>query len=104
MPLVAGSLADFVTEPAMRAESTFSRGAGWLVGSGPGSGMGLQFVVSGILFLSVTIVGFLIPAFRNLEQNLPDHDQMKKVAEASSESEIDSQSGEGEEKIVCNQG
>jgi len=94
MPLVAGSLADFVTEPAMRAQTTFSQVAGWLVGKGPGSGMGLQFILSGVLFLSITIVAFLTPAFRNMEQILPDHDQMQKVSEASTGIEDDSQLGE----------
>ena len=77
MMLMAGGMADFVTEPAMRAETPFSQGVGWLVGSGPGSGMSLQFVLSGILFLSVTIIAFLTPAFRRIEQNLPDHDEMR---------------------------
>ncbi len=76
MPLVAGGLADFVTEPAMKAQSPFSQAAGWLVGSGPGSGMSLQFVLSGVLYLAIIIVGFLTPAYRNIERNLPDYDQV----------------------------
>ncbi len=87
MPLIAGSMADFVTEPAMRVETPFSQAAGWLVGSGPGSGMSLQFVLSGLLFLGVTIFGFLTPAFRNIEKNLPDHDQVQKVTETSAVAE-----------------
>ncbi len=83
MPLVAGGLADFVTEPAMRTPSAFSQGASLLVGSGPGSGMSLQFILSGILFLGVTLVGFLTPAFRNIEKNLPDHDQIKESTETA---------------------
>ncbi len=83
MPLVAGSLADFVTEPAMKTESPFSQAASWLVGSGPGTGMSLQFILSGILFLSVVIVGFLTPAYRNIERNLPDYDQAQETIDTS---------------------
>ena len=77
MPLVAGSLADFVTEPAMRTQSSFSQAASRLVGSGPGAGMSLQFLLSGILYLSVVIFAFVTPAFRNMEHNLPDYDQIQ---------------------------
>ncbi len=91
MPLVAGGLADFVTEPAMKVQSPFSQAAGWLVGSGPGSGMSLQFILSGILFLCVIITGFLIPAYRNIERNLPDYDQVKEATGASISTEDEPQ-------------
>ena len=83
MPLVAGGMADFITEPAMRLQTPFSKAAGWLVGSGSGSGMSLQFILSGILFLVIILAAFLNPAFRNMEQILPDHDQMEKMVETS---------------------
>jgi len=83
MPLAAGGLADFVTEPAMRVQTGFSRAASWLVGSGPGSGMSLQFILSGILFFFIVVIAFLTPAFRNMETILPDHDQMQKIGETS---------------------
>lgn len=91
MPLVAGAMADFVTEPAMQAHTSFSRAASWLVGSGPGSGMSLQFILSGILFLFLSIFALLTPAFRNMETLLPDHDQMEKVKDASPGSEVENQ-------------
>ncbi len=94
MPLVAGGMADLVTEPAMRVDTPFSQAAGWLVGSGPGSGMSLQFVLSGILFLSIVIVGFLTPAFRNIERNLPDYDQLEKVGDSSMGAEENIQTDE----------
>ena len=45
--------------------------------------MGLQFILSGLLFLSVVIIAFLTPTFRNMETVLPDHDQMKRVQEVA---------------------
>ncbi len=91
MPLVSGGLADFVTEPAMKTESPFSQAASWLVGSGPGTGMSLQFILSGILFLTIVMIGFLTPAYRNIERNLPDYDQVKETMDASTGVEAEPQ-------------
>jgi MFS family permease len=79
MPLVAGALADFVTEPAMAVQSGLSKAFGWLVGTGPGSGMSLQYILSGLLYLTVICVAWFMPAVRNVETLLPDHDQLEKV-------------------------
>jgi MFS family permease len=75
-PIIAGTLADYVTEPAMRAGGSFSQAFRWLVGSGPGSGMSLQYILSGICYLSLVLIVCFIPVVRNLETNLPDHDQV----------------------------
>lgn len=83
MPLVAGGLADFVTEPFMQTQNFVTQAAGRLVGSGAGSGMSLQFVVSGLLFLTGVVIAALTPSFRNLETIIPDHDQIEKVTDAS---------------------
>jgi hypothetical protein len=46
-----------------------------------GSGMSLQFIISGLLYLSMIAAAWFIPAIRNVETILPDHDQLKKVEE-----------------------
>ena len=76
LPLLAGSLADYVTEPAMTSATWLSRVFGGLVGTTPGSGMALQFVLSGALYLLV-VGGFFLFArsVRDLEDLLPDHTQ-----------------------------
>lgn len=74
-PIIAGTLADFVLEPAMRGETGLARLFGGLVGTGPGAGMGLLMVFCGALCLLVPVVGYFIPAIRNAETILPDHDQ-----------------------------
>ncbi|MGD8814277.1 MAG: MFS transporter [Anaerolineales bacterium] len=79
MPLVAGVVADYVTEPAMAIESGLSKTFGWLVGTGPGSGMSLQYLASGLAYISIIIVAWFIPRIRNVETLLPDHDQMEKA-------------------------
>jgi len=77
MPILAGLMADYVTEPAMTSHTGLARTFG--------SGMSLQFVFSGLLYLIVIAVALFIPAVRNVETLLPDHDQIKKVAETSRE-------------------
>lgn len=79
MPVLAGVLADYVTEPAMQSQTVLARSLGWLVGNQPGSGMSLQYIFSGIAYLAIIMIAWNIPLVRNVETVLPDHDQMKKV-------------------------
>ncbi|HRK89482.1 MAG TPA: MFS transporter [Anaerolineales bacterium] len=79
-PIIAGLLADYVTEPMMLGDTWLAGAFGWMVGTTPGSGMALQLVLTGILYMAV--VGFtyaFIPHVRNLEDELPDHDQLQKL-------------------------
>jgi MFS family permease len=74
-PIIGGTLADFVLEPAMRTESALSNTFGWLVGTGPGAGMGLLMLICGVLIALVGVVGYFIPVIRKAEDLLPDHEQ-----------------------------
>ncbi len=74
-PIIGGTLADYVLEPAMRTGGSLAHTFGWLVGTGPGAGMGLLLVFCGVLISLVGLVGYLIPKIRNTEELLPDHDQ-----------------------------
>lgn len=79
-PILAGLLADYVTEPAMKADTWLAHTFQWMVGTTSGSGMALQFVVTGVLYMAVAgFTYFFVPHIRNLEAELPDHDQMEKV-------------------------
>ncbi len=73
-PIISGVLADFVLEPAMRTDSGLTRMFGGLVGTGPGAGMALMIIFSGLLAASVAIAGYFVPAIRDAEDRLPDHD------------------------------
>jgi MFS transporter, DHA3 family, macrolide efflux protein len=83
MPVLAGLMADRVTEPALQAQSGLAHAFGWLVGNSPGSGMSLQYLLSGVLYLGVIGVAWFIPVVRNVETLLPDHDQIKPAVGAS---------------------
>ena len=72
---LSGFLADRVFEPAMQPNGGWADTFGWLVGTGPGAGMGLLLVVSGLLTVLVALSGYLIPFIRNAETILPDHVQ-----------------------------
>ena len=73
-PLIAGPLADFVLEPAMRGGGGLAGALGWLVGTGPGAGMSLIFIFTGLLATLIGAGGYVFPAVRNAEDILPDHD------------------------------
>lgn len=79
-PILAGLLADYVTEPAMQTDTWLAQTFGWMVGTTPGSGMALQYIFTGIVYVAVTALTFIFaPHIRNLEAELPDHDQMQKM-------------------------
>ena len=79
-PILAGVLADYVTEPAMQTNTWLANTFGWMVGNTPGSGMALQFVLTGIAYIAVAVFTYLfVHHVRNLEAELPDHDQMQKL-------------------------
>lgn len=78
-PIIAGTLADFVLEPQMRVTSNLSETFGWLVGIGPGAGMGLIIFFCGFGGALAGLAGYFIPAIHNAETILPDHDQLPKA-------------------------
>lgn len=75
-PIIGGTLADFVLEPAMRADTGLANAFGWLAGTGPGAGMGLLMFLGGLGAALVGVAGYLFPAVRDAERLLPDHDQL----------------------------
>ena len=79
-PIIAGTLADFVLEPAMRGGGGLPSLFGPLVGRGPGAGMGLLMVICGLGGVLVAVAGYFVPAIRNAEALLPDHDQAPPAA------------------------
>jgi DHA3 family macrolide efflux protein-like MFS transporter len=80
-PIIGGTLADFVMEPAMKTSSGLSHAFSWLVGTGPGAGMGLLTVFACLGVALVGLTGYFIPPIRNAETVLPDHDKLEKVTE-----------------------
>lgn len=73
--LLAGPLADYFFEPAMREGGWLAPLFGPLVGVGPGAGMGLLIAMTGLLGVLMGLFGYATPAIRNVEDILPDHEQ-----------------------------
>jgi len=74
-PVMAGALADFVTEPAMTSGTWLASAFGWMLGTTPGAGLGLQYVVAGAFYcLTCLVAFFFVPALRHLDDRVPDHD------------------------------
>ena len=82
LPL-SGVLADRVFEPLMRGTSPLARALAPLVGTGPGAGMGLMFVVFGILGAAATVGAYLFRPVREIETLLPDWDAGAETADTA---------------------
>ena len=78
-PIIAGTLADFVLEPAMMGSGSLPELFGPLVGTTSGSGMSLLIVFCGLGAALVGAVGYCVSAIRNAEDLLPDHDTLARV-------------------------
>ena len=85
-PIIGGTLSDFLLEPAMKAQTSgFSRFFAPVFGSGPGSGMSLLIFTCGLGILIVGIAGYFVPAIRDAEAILPDHDALPAAQAASTD-------------------
>jgi MFS family permease len=70
--LLAGPIAEKIFEPWMTSGSTLSQQLGLLIGVGPGRGIGLMFFLMGLAKVAVSIIGYLNPRVRLIEDELPD--------------------------------
>ena len=73
-PLIGGTLADYVLEPAMRTSNGFSSLFGWIVPPGPGAGMALLIIFGSLIGFLAGLIGYFIPAIYHSETILTDHD------------------------------
>jgi MFS transporter, DHA3 family, macrolide efflux protein len=78
--LAAGPLADQVFEPLLaEVGPEYPSGGAWagalgpILGTGPGRGIGLIFVIVGGLVALFAVLGYLHPRIRKVEQELPDY-------------------------------
>lgn len=72
--LLAGPLADYIFEPAMKPDGNLAAIFGGMFGSGSGAGMALLYVICSLGMLSVGLVGYAFPLLRDVEDIVPDHD------------------------------
>ncbi len=76
MPLamiLAGPLADRVFEPALREGGWLANTlVGRLLGAAPGRGIGLIFILTGLLLVLISALAWVNPRIRRIESELPD--------------------------------
>jgi DHA3 family macrolide efflux protein-like MFS transporter len=82
-PIIGGTLADYVLEPAMTSQTGLASVFGGLFGTEPGSGMGLLISLCGVGAALVGLSGYLFPAVRNAEDRLPDYDEAGEEGEGA---------------------
>lgn len=70
--LAAGPLSDYVFEPLLAEGGALAGSVGRVIGVGPGRGVGLLFIVLGLLTLVIAAVAFASPRLRKVEDELPD--------------------------------
>lgn len=80
-PLIGGVMADYWLEPAMaNANSGIHSIFAPLVGTGAGSGMAILFIFCGILTALTGLSGYFNRSVREVETQLPDHDQLERAS------------------------
>ena len=70
--LLAGSVADRVFKPLLRAGGPLVPTLGPLLGVGPGRGIGLLFMLLGCTTILTCLLGYAFAPLREIEQRLPD--------------------------------
>jgi MFS family permease len=70
--MLAGPLADLIFEPFMASGGAIALRIASIIGSGPGRGFGLIFVILGLLISIASLLGYLYPRIRLVEVELPD--------------------------------
>jgi DHA3 family macrolide efflux protein-like MFS transporter len=81
-PIIAGVMSDRVLEPGMRTGGSLVPVFSGLVGTGPGAGLALLLIFSGLATAAIAILAYLAPAVRDAETLLPDHDAAPKAPSA----------------------
>jgi hypothetical protein len=72
--LIAGPLADHIFEPAMSPGGSLAPILGGFLGTGPGAGMSVMFIIAGVLGVVVGLVAYAFPGIKNAEDILPDYE------------------------------
>ena len=70
--LITAPLAEFVFEPMLTENGALSSSVGQIIGVGPGRGIALVFILTGLFNTAAVIAGYLYPRIRLVEDELPD--------------------------------
>jgi len=71
--LTVGPLVDYVFEPLMREGGLLANTiVGQVLGTGPGRGIGLMYVLAGVAVITISGLAYMYPRIRYLEKEVPD--------------------------------
>ena len=70
--LLAGPLADHFFEPLLSETGPLASSVGWLIGTGPGRGIGFLFTILGLLIMLTVSVGYSYSRLRLVEDEITD--------------------------------
>jgi len=73
--LAGGPLADRIFEPAMQSSPWLRNVVGNLVGTGPGSGIGLMILIGGAVAALICAGSLLLKPIRHIETSIPDYEE-----------------------------
>lgn len=79
--LLAGPLADYVFKPLLLVDGPLAGSIGQVIGVGPGRGIGLLFIVLGLLTIGITLSGAAYTRLRSIEDESPDVEQKETSTE-----------------------
>ncbi|HEX3682343.1 MAG TPA: MFS transporter [Bryobacteraceae bacterium] len=68
---LAGPLSKYVFEPLLAPGGPLARSVGWVLGVGPGRGLGLMFIALGALMSFAAVAAYSLPVIRNIDA-MPD--------------------------------
>ena len=70
--MAAGPIAQYLFEPLMVRNGLLASSIGRVIGTGPGRGIGLLFIIMGLLTVLIVAAGYLYPRLRLLEDEVLD--------------------------------
>ena len=77
--LISGPLADHVFNPLLMEDGALAAGVGRLIGTGPGRGIGLMFVLAGLGTALFSAAAYLNPRIRCVEEELADAPEPEEI-------------------------
>jgi MFS family permease len=83
--LITGPLADNFLLPGMMDGGRLVNFFGWLIGTGPGKGISLLLFLMGVLGTIISLGGYLFKEVRDIEEIIPDHDEVNGLSDFSVE-------------------
>ncbi len=101
--ILVGPLADNVFEPTMADGGALARGIGQIIGTGPGRGYALFFMVLGVMVIASSLLAWFYTPLRNVERDIPDVEVVEETAEIDAEpgltasASVGTAAGSGEE-------